>query len=197
MIKKSAFKCESCNRTYLRWESPCRDCGLIDSIKETENSAVATDSARRIRRRAKDAERAIAKRMTAVDGPDPKFRNIASSTGRIGHITGMQVDAVSLTYVIEEKNRKIPTWMSLAWLKINQKGILFGKNILFHLTPPNNARDFIVEGQRHKLDTMAVITQTRHEDLIKTEKVVVELENKIFNDEKYSELQDIFWRLKK
>jgi len=138
----------------------------------TKDKPRGTNEARRLRRRAKDSERGIARRMLNVDGPDPAFKNIASSTGRIGHISGIRVDAVSKSYVTENKNRKVPTWMVDAWLLINQRAHDFNKNALLHVEPPNAPRDFLLNGQTIKLDTMAIITQTRHEELIRNEKAL-------------------------
>lgn len=108
--------------------------------------------------------------MLVVDGPDPAFKNIATSTGRIGHISGIRVDAVSKSYVTENKNRKVPTWMIDAWVLINQRAIDFNKNALLHVEPPNMPRDIVINGRTVKLDTMAIISQTRHEELIRTER---------------------------
>lgn len=136
----------------------------------TTNKSTGTQEARKLRRRAKDSERGIAKRMLAVDGADPAFAKIASSTGRIGHITGIRVDAVSRSYVTENKNRKVPSWMVDAWVLINQRAEDFSKNALLHVEPPNMPRDMQINGVRKKVDTMAIITQTRHEELIRYEK---------------------------
>jgi hypothetical protein len=120
--------------------------------------------------------------MVAADGPDPAFSKIASSTGRIGHISGIRVDAVSRTYVTENKNRKMPTWLIQAWLLINQKGDEFQKNILLHVDPPNMPRDYQSQGLKKKLDTMAIICQSRHEELIIKEKALAELERILLSD---------------
>ncbi len=181
MIKsKREWRCEKCEFSHLKWEGVCRQCGASGTLQEivllpTPAKPTGTDAARRLRRRAKDSERGIAKRMVAVDGPDPAFSKIASSTGRIGHISGIRVDAVSLHYVTENKNRKVPTWMIDAWVLINQRGKDFGKNVLLHIEPPNMPREFKVNGITEKLDTMAVITQGRHEELIRAEKALVGL----------------------
>lgn len=198
---KKEFKCTQCSRTTIKWEGVCKNCGSGGTLQEIvlrpeQVKAIETEEQRRLRRRAKTSEREIARRMLKVDGEDPAYSKIASSTGRVGHITGMRIDAVSKTYVTENKNRKIPTWMVDAWVLLNQRGKSYNKNILLHLEPPNNPKNFLIEGHSEKLDTMAVITQTRHEELIKAEKVVNELENIIFKDDKYIDLQEIFWRLK-
>lgn len=169
------YRCSTCTTPFPKWEGICRNCGAINTLQEiillpTKDKPRGTNEARKLRRRAKDSERGIAKRMVAVDGPDPAFRNIATSTGRIGHISGIRVDAVSKNYVTENKNRKVPTWMIDAWVLINQRGIDFNKNALLHVEPPNMPRDIVIQGRTVKLDTMAIITQTRHEELIRTER---------------------------
>lgn len=172
---KKEYKCTTCSTAYPKWEGICRNCGTINSLEEivllpTKEKSRGTDEARRLRRRAKDSERGIARRMSDVDGHDPAFKNIATSTGRIGHISGIRVDAVSKNYVTENKNRKVPTWMIDAWVLINQRAIDFNKNALLHIEPPNMPRDIVINGQTSKLDTMAIIPQSRHEELIRTER---------------------------
>jgi hypothetical protein len=113
--------------------------------------------------------------MLSVDGPDPKYENITSSTGRVGHITGMRIDAISRSYVTENKNRKLPSWLIIAWTLLQQRGISFNKNILLHIDPPNMPREYPIEGRKEKSETMSVITSSRHEELIKNERIMAEL----------------------
>lgn len=174
---KREWKCSSCEATQIKWEGACRACGEEATLEEVilingPEKKRETTAARRLRRRAKNSERGIAKRMSYVDGPDPAFANIASSTGRIGHITGIRVDAISKNYVTENKNRKIPSWMAAAWILINQRAHDFNKNALLHVDPPNLPRTIPVNGKQQRLDTLAIITQARHEELIRTERAL-------------------------
>lgn len=182
---KKQYRCSECQATQIVWEGQCRKCGatatLIEEILVAATVKRETDVARKIRRRAKDSERNVARRMLEADGPDPNFAKIASSTGRIGHITGIRVDAVSKNYFTENKNRKLPTWFVAAWLLINQRARDFDKHALLHIEPPNMARDYVLNGMKYKLDTMAVITQPRHEELIIAERALNELMNAIQN----------------
>jgi len=172
---RKVFTCKKCGATYSKWQGVCR-CGAGGTIEETSAPIIgkprATPEQRRLMRRSKDSERNIARRMLDADGPDPMFKNIASSTGRIGFITGMQIDAVSKSYVTENKNRKLPLWMIIAWVQINQKAIDFNKNALLHIEPPNMPKDIPINGVKSKLDTMAIITQGRHENLIRAERAL-------------------------
>lgn len=183
---KRKFVCSKCHAEQIVWEGKCRSCTAIGTLEEvtlsTRKQSNATIDQRRLRRRAKDSERGIAKRMVASDGPDPSFSKIASSTGRIGHISGLRIDAVSRTYVTENKNRKMPTWFIAAWVLINQRGEDFNKHILLHIDPPNMPKEYLSQGLKKKLDTMAVIRQSRHEELIKKEKALGELEQILFSD---------------
>lgn len=184
---KRKFVCSNCTAEQMVWEGKCRACQNVGTLEEVVINAgprtgESTAEQRRLRRRAKDSERGIAKRMVAVDGADPSFSKIASSTGRIGHISGLRVDAVSRNYVTENKNRKMPTWFIEAWVLINQRGQDFNKQILLHIDPPNMPREYLTQGTKKKLDTMAVITQTRHENLILKEKALMELEQILFSD---------------
>jgi hypothetical protein len=137
----------------------------------------ATPTQKSLIRRSKNSERTIAKRMVAVDGADPQYAKIATSTGRIGHITNIRVDAISRSYVTENKNRSLPSWLTGAWLLINQRAEDFDKHALLHLDPPNMAKEFPINGTMKPLDTMAVITQTRHEELILIEKDLTQIKS--------------------
>lgn len=176
--QKKEFRCKECGHKYIKWTGNCyAGCKRAGTIEEhtlvkprrTPTKGVAGE-AKRIRRRAKDSERDIAKRMLVADGADPAFRNITSSTGRVGFITGMRIDAVSKTYVTENKNRKMPTWLITAWVLLNQRAVDFNKNALLHIDPPNMPKTFVINGVTKKLDTLAIITQERHEQLIEAER---------------------------
>jgi len=192
------FKCEKCGKAYLKWASTCyAGCRVAGTIVETapstsNNKNGGTTEAKRLRRRAKDSERGIAERMLQADGADPSFRNIASSTGRIGHITGMRVDAISKNYVTENKNRKMPSWIIDAWILINQRSVDFNKNALLHVDPPNMPKTFPIQGGNHKLDTMAIITQERHEELIKHERILERIIHEVQKNHEYDALDVLF-----
>jgi hypothetical protein len=162
----------------------------------TTAKRAATDAQRKLQRRAKDSERSIARRMQEIDGQDPLYKNIASSTGRIGHITGMQVDAISANYITENKNRKLPLWLIKAWVLINQKGYEFHKHILLHIEPPNAPKEIPSAGTTVKLSTMAVITQSRHEELIKKEKILLGLDKALQEDD-IGAIRELYWSLLK
>lgn len=169
-MKPYPLECTNCKKKYLKPQGFC-SCGSANI--EPINKDTLED--RRIRRRWKGSERGIAKGMLAADGPDPVFKNIASSTSRTGHISGMRVDAVTRTYAIENKNKALPKWIIDAWVLIQQRAHDFDKHALLHLDPPNLSKDYPINGTRVKLDTMAVITQPRHEELIRTERAFNEL----------------------
>jgi hypothetical protein len=216
MIKpKKEFVCNECEFKYPKWSGTCyRGCGKTNTLTEkvlataTPKRSRASKSAgnlsrkeplspsanaKKLIRRSKQSERDIARRMVNADGPDPAFRNIASSTGRIGFITGIRVDAISRSYVTENKNRKMPTWLIAAWILINQRAVDFEKNALLHVDPPNMPRDFPLNGETRPLDTMAIITQSRHEELIHNEKILQELVQAMENDELYQPLLEAYW----
>lgn len=181
MIKsKREWRCSTCDQAHIKWQGICNQCGAIATLQEivllpTNVGVTGKDATRRLQRRAKNSERDIARRMSNVDGPDPNYSKIASSTGRIGHITGIRVDAISKTYVTENKNRKLPSWFIDAWILINQRAKDFNKNALLHIEPPNMPKEIQINGRAEKLDTMAVIPQTRHEELIRTEQALNEM----------------------
>lgn len=173
----------------MKWQGYCKGCGKAGTLKEVvlvPPKAKATPSQKSLQRRSKTSERAIAKRMVAADGPDPSFQNIATSTGRIGHITNIRVDAISAHYVTENKNRTLPAWLIDAWLLINQRAVDFNRNCLLHLDPPNMPREMLINGEKKKLGTMAIITQDRHEELIVKERAVAELEQIVSTNDSYA-----------
>ncbi len=178
MIKsKKEYRCTKCEAKTISWSGICPHCKAGGTMQEymlvpLNKTGAATPSQKSLMRRSKQSERNIAKRMVAVDGQDPVYEKIASSTGRIGHITNIRVDAISAHYVTENKNRALPAWINQAWLLINQRAYDFDKHALLHLDPPNMPKEFPVQGILKALDTMAVITQTRHESLITIEKEV-------------------------
>lgn len=202
MVKsRREFKCSLCGLNYIKWQGICKGCGKASTIQKIElmpqkPKTNGSSSTKRLLRRAKDSERTIGKRMLSADGADPLYRNIASSTGRIGFITNMRVDAVSRTYITENKNRKLPLWVINAWVLLNQKGDEFQKNILLHIDPPNMPNTYPVQGITKKLDTMAIIKQERHEDLIQTERLLETIVKEIFTDRRYEPLQTLYFETK-
>ena len=151
----------------------------------------ATLSQRSLGERAKRSERAIARRMQDIDGRDPEFSRIASSTGRVGHITNLRFDAVSTSYVIENKNRILPGWLIKAWILIQQRASDFNKHALLHVEPPNMPKTVPLNGQQLKMDNMAIIGQTWHEYLIMRSKKLELLENYILGGEQHNTTQTI------
>jgi uncharacterized OB-fold protein len=182
MIKsKKEWICNKCGATHLTWQGYCKNCNAAGTLQEKILVATtrtrSTADIKRVNRRAKNSEREIARSMITVDGVDPAFAHITSSTGRVGHITGLRFDAISKNYVTENKNRNLPLWLINAWLLINQKAVEYNKNALLHLEPPNAPKYIPIQGRQVRLDSMAVITKARHDDLIRAERALHELLN--------------------
>ena len=97
-------------------------------------------------RRAKNSEREFARWMVAHDGPDPKYRHLTSSTGRIGQVTGLRADTLSRTFLGEEKNMKLNATLAGYWQLINEKAIEFRKSPILHWSP-SNAASYKVSGK--------------------------------------------------
>ena len=172
--------CSFCAKKYLRWEGICSNCskqGTVEEVTLLPPKPRTTLSQRALGERAKRSERNIARTMTQVDGPDPAFSRIASSTGRTGHITQMQVDAVSRSYVTENKNRVMPTWLIKAWIIINSRAIDFHKEAFLHIEPPNMPKTILVNGKNEPLSTMAIISQKHHEQLVARDRALSEIES--------------------
>lgn len=175
--QKKEYRCSNCDGKALKFSGYCPHCKKAGTMREhilipVKAKKKATLSQRGLARRAKTSERNIARRMLEIDGPDPVYKNVTSSTGRVGHITGMQIDAISRNYVIENKNRTLPIWLIKAWIQIVQRGVDFGKNALLHVEPSNMPREFPVNGVKYKTPNMAIISQERHETLITNEQAV-------------------------
>jgi hypothetical protein len=91
----------------------------------------------------------------------------------------------------------MPTWLIDAWILINQRGRSFNKNVLLHIEPPNMPKEYPIDGRLEKLDTMAILTQTRHEELIKNERLLQDLLDEIFSDDSaFKGLQSRAWELR-
>lgn len=131
---------------------------------------MALSDIQRRQRKAKDSERKLGRHLIENDGPDPAMMpggGIVSSTGRVGHITGLQFDVRSRTYAAENKNVKMPAILFDWWLQICQVAKGQGKEPLLRWEPSN-------EDAPRGIEPMVVITQTRHADLLAYEKVFTE-----------------------
>lgn len=179
---RKEYICVKCATTHLRWVGFCKNCKAQGTLEEKvllPTKPKATLSQRSLGERAKRSERSVAKEMQEADGPaeDAVFRGIKSSTGRIGHITSLQIDAVSRSYVTENKNRVMPSWLIKAWIIINQRAIEFNKEAFLHIEPPNMPKTILINGKNVPLSTMAIITQARHKTLARRDRALSEIES--------------------
>lgn len=186
---KKEYICSKCNKKYMTWQGICDNCkegGTLQEYLLVPVKPTQSRSQKSIGERAKRSERSIARRMQDVDGRDQEFSRIASPTGRVGHYTNLRFDAVSRTYVTENKNRAIPSWLIKAWILINQRAIDFNKHALLHIEPPNMPKTIPINGEHKQLDTMAVIGQTWHELLIIRSKKLEKIENLVLFNQSLS-----------
>ncbi len=179
--QKREWVCSHCGAKAIKWSGFCPGCKAVGTMKEHIIIPVIRKprenvTQKSIRRRAIGSERESVRGMQDADGPDPFYKNITSSTGRVGHITNMQVDGITRSYVIENKNRSLPIWINKAWIQILQKAADFNKHALLHIEPSNIIREYPVNGVKKKTDTMAIIAQSRHLSLIRSEKTLQEIE---------------------
>lgn len=123
-------------------------------------------SARALLDRSKRSERANAKWLQKYDGPDPRFKMLVTSTGRIGHVTNIQADMLSLHYLGENKNEIIPKKWLKYWQKINARATEWGKDAVLVLDPPRENRDSVDPA----LPNMHIITPARHAELLRKER---------------------------
>lgn len=198
--QKKEFVCTNCGAKSLKFAGYCPSCNKAGTMKEhilipTKVKPKESPSQKTVRRRWKTRERDAVRSMTAIDGHDPVYRNVASSTGKVGHITGMQIDGISRNYVIEVKNRTLPIWINKAWIQIQQRAVDFGKHALLHMEPSNIAREFPVGGLKRKTENMAIVTQSRHESLIVSERALEDIriivESGATNAVKMRQIKDI------
>ena len=123
---------------------------------------------RSIARRAKEAERNAGRWMLQFDGPDPMWSKVTSSTGRVGHITGLQFDVASLHYCTESKNILMSLRLQRFWRQIQEIAVTHGKDACLVIKPSNP----LPSDKRHKHDaTWHVITQERHSELLEKERI--------------------------
>lgn len=132
-----------------------------------EPNAESVRSKKSLLRRAKRSERENARWLQTHDGPDHRYDNLTTSTGRIGHLTGLQADSVSRSYLSENKNVKVPATLAKWWQQIASKAIEWGKNPIITWEPSNGA-DYRVAGK--PLPHLHIITPERHRELLEKER---------------------------
>jgi hypothetical protein len=135
--------------------------------------AVRNSIQRRLRR-AKDSERDAGRWAIKHDGPDPRFRpgaGLVSTTGRVGHVTGLQFDTLSRTYAGENKHEKVPaTWWKY-WVQVCTKAVEHGKQPWLRVDPTNDD-DVTVNGR--PVPIIHMITEERHAELLAYERAALE-----------------------
>ena len=129
------------------------------------------NAARLLLRRAKESEREGGRWFITHDGPDPgPLGRIATSTGRVGHLTELQFDSISLHYAVENKHIRLnATWREW-WIKIVSRAIDHRKEPVLRIDPSNKPVTFVHNGFRYKLPVMHVITEDRHKWLLECER---------------------------
>lgn len=112
-------------------------------------------------RRSKESERDLGKFLLTHNGKDTgPLGVVASSTGRLGHLTELQIDAVSKDYAAENKNVKVPKTLLAWWDQIVRIAEKHNKQPLLRIEPSN-------EG---KHEEMHIITAKRHAELLDIER---------------------------
>lgn len=111
-------------------------------------------------RKSKQSERDLGHYLLEHNGPDPNFRLISSSTGRVGHITELQFDVVSFDYAAENKNVKVPKKILGWWDQIVRVARDHGKEPLLRIVPSNDDK---------KYPEFHIISSERHADLLDKE----------------------------
>lgn len=123
----------------------------------------------RIQRRAKQAERDAGHWMLEHDGPDPYWARVSSSTGRVGHITGLMFDIVSLHYCTEVKNIMLTQKLQGFWRQVQELAAKHGKDACLIIQPSNPLSGGTLLKQKDM--TWHVITAARHAELLEKERI--------------------------
>jgi hypothetical protein len=119
--------------------------------------------------RSKQSERDLGHWLQENDAPDSKWRNIASSTGRVGHLTGLQFDVVSLHYAAENKQVKVPARLWKWWKQLLDVASTQGKDALLRIEPTNLDLGVPAKLRKH-VSSLHIITEDRHKELLEAEK---------------------------
>lgn len=106
--------------------------------KEKSTSATSRKEKLALLRRSKTSEREFARWMVKHDGPDTRMRGLTTSTGRIGHVTGIRADTLSRSFIGENKDMKLSATLARFWKLINEKAAEFGKEPIIHWHPSNS-----------------------------------------------------------
>src|SRR5688500_16557508 len=89
-------------------------------------------------RRARESERTFGRWLLEHDGlPEPTWRAIMSSTGRVGHYYNLKFDCISKTYCGENKNVKLPPKILEWWTQIIEVSGEHGKEAVLRIEPSN------------------------------------------------------------
>lgn len=128
---------------------------------------MAVSEQKRRLRKAKQAERDSGKWLLDNDGQDPLWKNVASSTGRVGHITQLQFDVVSRNYAGEVKNIIVPARIFGFWVKIVSIASMHAKNPVLIIVPNNEYKQ---TGFPKKVPAMHIISEDRHAELLTKER---------------------------
>ena len=131
-------------------------------------SSIKSESQLRVKR-SKQSERDLGHWLLDHDGPDLRFKGIASSTGRVGHITGLQFDVISKSYAAENKQVRVPARLYKWWKQILDVARDQNKDALLRIEPTNI--DIGVPMKlRKKAMSLHIITEERHAELLEAEK---------------------------
>lgn len=141
-----------------------------------------SNSTQRLLRRSKDSERRLGRFLMEHDGADPLLApggGIVSKTGRVGHITALQYDVHSRSYAAENKNVRLTTQLLKWWTQIFVRALDQRKQPLLVIDPSNKPNTFVHNGFTHKIPVMHIITEDRHAELLRCERIVEGLESPI------------------
>jgi hypothetical protein len=145
--------------------------------KETGRSKGGRSHSRSKSWRKREQEAGIWLGKHAGEDNDPIFRRLKSSLNRVGQYSALGYDVTSEKYIGEVKERKLPQWLTKAWIQAQQCAIWRKKHAVLFLYLKGVETEFTFEGQKYKVPTpLNVITQERHAELLDKERKLEELE---------------------
>jgi len=115
----------------------------------------------------KRKEREDARWLLQHDEPDPNLRGVYSSSGRVGHVTGLQRDQQSKHYIGESKRRELPKWLRTAIDQVRRLAKENGRHWVLFLH---------LKGQG---EPVHIISREDHAELLEYRKRVLAAEEKV------------------
>jgi hypothetical protein len=129
----------------------------------------------------KTDERETSRLYQEIDGPteNPALKILQTSTGRLGHLNALRVDASSKNYMIEVKRRGLVAWLHKAWVLIQQKGRDFKVEPVLVLCMTDDQNSYEHDGKKYACEDIHGITASRHAYLLECERQLFAIRDEV------------------